>query len=137
MPNRIEFHENIYTTMLYTNGVTILMVYGRRVQGYARGIVRVKTGWLKADIDTRFMSQAGLPVVQVGVDAHYGEYVHTGTGIYGPRRQRIYPKKGKYLVFRGRDGTLVFATSVRGMRPNQYLTRAMRKVFGANIATRE
>jgi hypothetical protein len=129
MSSRIEFHESIYNAMLYTNGVTILMVYGRRIEGYAKKIVRVRTGNLKTDIETRFMSRAGMPVVQVGVDTEYGAYVHTGTGIYGPRRQRIVPKRGKYLVFRGRDGRLVFAKSVRGMRPNQYLTRAMNQVF--------
>lgn len=137
MPNRVEFHESVYRSMIYTNGVIILMVYGRRVQNYARNIVKVDTGNLKSDIDTRFMSQGGLPIVQVGVDTHYGGYVHTGTGVFGPRHQRIYPKKAKYLVFTGRDGNLVFAKSVRGQRPNRYLTRAMKNVFGPNISIRD
>lgn len=63
------------------------------------------------------------------------EWVEGGTGIHGPERRRITPKRGRYLVFRAKgpnprasmtpgraEGDLVFAKSVRG-RPASWIMR--------------
>jgi len=57
-----------------------------------------------------------------------------GTGLYGPRRQRITPKARKVLRFvvgagpvSGTGGTVVFARSVRGMRPRRPFARTRRE----------
>jgi hypothetical protein len=37
----------------------------------------------------------------VSFTAPYAEYVHEGTGLYGPRRQKIVPKSKKSAVLAG------------------------------------
>lgn len=64
-------------------------------------------------------------------------WIEHGTGIYGPKKQPIRPKKGKYLVFKVKDTTRpapaglpsyplgerpVFAKQVRG-RPASHVVR--------------
>lgn len=51
-------------------------------------------------------------------------YVHNGTGLYGPRRALIYPRRAKVLRWR-RNGGYVYARYTRGMRPNTFLTSAL------------
>lgn len=56
--------------------------------------------------------------------AHYAKFVMKGTGIYGPNASPIRP--GTVMVFRGRDGTLVFARETKGQRANPFLANAFR-----------
>lgn len=68
--------------------------------------------------------------------AKYGKYVHSGTGIYGPRRRMIKPVSKKFLKFTGQDGRDVFAREVKGQRPDPFLFRAFdrrRRILTANI----
>jgi len=51
--------------------------------------------------------------------------VHNGTGLYGPTHSRITPKHSKALHWINKDGKDVYATSVKGQRPNQFLSRAI------------
>lgn len=44
-----------------------------------------------------------------------GLFHEKGTGIYGPKGRPITPKNGKYLVFTGSNGKVVFAKSVKGI----------------------
>lgn len=53
----------------------------------------------------------------------YPLYVHEGTGIYGPLKRAITPKRAKFMVFVGRTG-LVKTKSVRGQRPQPYMEHA-------------
>lgn len=68
-------------------------------------------------------------------------WIERGTGIYGPRRKVIKPKRGDFLVFRipkgaprasmsgdRKPGDLVFAREVRGRKPTHTMERAARKV---------
>lgn len=57
-------------------------------------------------------------------DTEYLPWVNDGTGIYGPRRQRITPKTAKFLHFhwRGREWYL---KSVRGQRPQRFVEVSM------------
>lgn len=72
----------------------------------------------------------------VNVKAPYARYVEEGTGIYGPRHQKIVPKKASVLAWRtgqtrlsGRSRTSggtetagwAFARSVRGRKATPYL----------------
>ena len=64
-----------------------------------------------------------------GEPAALPQWINKGTGIYGPRRRPITPKKAKYLVFTPKgSSTVVFARSVRGMRPRPYMADAARTV---------
>lgn len=49
------------------------------------------------------------------------EWLIFGTGIYGPRGTPIRPKRYKFLKFTARDGTLVYAKTVRGMKPRNFV----------------
>ena len=57
-------------------------------------------------------------------DKEYLPWVNDGTGIYGPRRQRITPKTANFLHFhwRGREWYL---KSVRGQRPQRFVEVSM------------
>lgn len=50
------------------------------------------------------------------------EYVTKGTGIYGPRGQRIYPVTKKALYWPGADHPV---RSVAGQRPNDFVSAAL------------
>lgn len=92
----------------------------------------VDTGQLRASVTSEVTIRGGVPVGRVGTNLKHGLYLHEGTGIYGPRKRPITPKRGKYLVFRPKRGRgirgnrLVFARSVKGMKPNPYLRNALR-----------
>lgn len=107
-----------------------MMKRGLRVQTRARLNLlhsprRVDTGRLIASIEVHLIVFHGYPAVSVGTDVEYALFVHEGTGIYGPRHHMITPKHGKFLVFRGKDGNLVFARRVKGMPPNPFLANAL------------
>jgi hypothetical protein len=55
--------------------------------------------------------------------AHYALYVALGTGIYGPKKKRIYPKKAQALRFMI-GNKVIFAKSIAGQKPNPYHERA-------------
>lgn len=57
----------------------------------------------------------------------YAKFVHDGTGIYGPRKTPIVPKKSKFLSFDSL-GTHWVLKSVKGQRPNPFLYRAAEEV---------
>lgn len=77
-------------------------------------------------------------------------WVHDGTGIYGPRRRPIVPRRGKYLVFRpyrligpvkgGKRGVIpkkyrprrIAVTSVRGQPRTPFLTEPFKVVMAAH-----
>lgn len=49
-----------------------------------------------------------------------------GTGIYGPRKTPIRPRRAPYLVFRTKDGRWHKKKTVKGMRPRNFLREAWR-----------
>jgi len=111
-----------------------LLVRGIRVQSQAKqnlagitgsGPRRIHTGRLRSSIAVRLLSRNGL-VVRVGSNVHYALYVHDGTGVHGPKHRPIRPRTKRYLRFKPYGSTdFVFARKVKGMRPNQYLLRAL------------
>lgn len=64
----------------------------------------------------------------VGTNVEYAKYQEFGTGIYGPRKAPIRPKRGKFLVFKGRDGKMIFAKQVRGVMPKKFFQKGLEKV---------
>lgn len=53
-------------------------------------------------------------------------WVQTGTGIYGPRRRPITPKRARLLRFYGkRDGALLYLPSVKGQPANPFMLRGL------------
>lgn len=95
---------------------------------------RVQTGNLRSSIQVQPRSIGGSAVVRVGTGVKYSRFVHDGTGLFGPRRRKITPKRAQVLVFsstkygakRGKFKGKVVTRSVRGMRPNKFLEAALR-----------
>lgn len=115
---------------------------GGRVQAQARknlgggtgsGPKRVASGLLRNTIYSELVSVNGGLRQRIGSRVYYAYWVHEGTGIYGPRAMKIVPKTAKTLAWkskkygakRGKYKGWVFAASVKGMKPNRFLTKAL------------
>lgn len=98
-----------------------------KVQRRARSNLRRhnRTGALSASLFARVVHRGGLPIGQVGTPLKRGLWLDQGTGIYGPRHQRIVPKRAKYLRWTTRTGRVVFARSVKGIRPTRFLRSSL------------
>jgi hypothetical protein len=87
---------------------------------------RVDTGRLRSSINTNITRTALGPVVRIGTTVKYAMWVHEGTGVFGPRGSRIYPKRAKVLKWNPKGSSKpVFRRSVAGMRPNHFLRNAL------------
>lgn len=134
---RHELHPARIAVLLHSpaGGVAKDMLRrGVRVQSQARRNLagangkptRIDTGLLRSSITVKPIIVRAAPGAWVGTTVWYARLVHNGTGIYGPRGARIKPLQGRYLVFTPKGGGgLVFARSVKGMRPNPFLKDAL------------
>jgi hypothetical protein len=102
---------------------------GRKVQRHARRNVNSRSGALARSIEVRLAMMAGAPGVEVYTDLYYALWVHDGTGVYGPRGRPFGPRRARYMVFRGSDGTIVRTKRVRGQRANPFLRDALRSAL--------
>lgn len=90
------------------------------------GPKRVDTGVLRSTIYAELVTERGDLRVRVGSRVRYAYWVHEGTGIYGPRKARIYPKRAAYLRWKNKaTGKYVYARSTKGMKPNRFLVNAL------------
>lgn len=68
--------------------------------------------------------------------APYSVYVDKGTGIYGPRGDRIYPTTKKALTFFwAKQGGVVSFRSVRGSPPQNYFEQPMADNYAQALVT--
>jgi Bacteriophage HK97-gp10, putative tail-component len=119
-----------------------LLRRGLKVQAKARVLLggtgsshpkRVRTGQLRSSVQVQLRKTNRHSVVRIGTGVKHGRFVHDGTGLYGPRRRKITPKRAKVLVFsstkygakRGKFRGKVVVRSVKGMRPNKFLKDAL------------
>ena len=109
---------------LLRRGLAVESAAKRNLSGYG-GPKRIDTGRLRASITTQVLTRNGEPAVIVGTNVNYARFVHDGTGIYGPHGRPIRPRHAKVLRWRGRTGRIMFARSVKGMRPNPFLRNAL------------
>jgi hypothetical protein len=93
-----------------------------RVAATARLFAPKRTGELAASIYSKVNIDG---TGEVGVRARHARWVQQGTGIYGPHHTPIVPVRSRFLRFQGSSGRMVYARSVRGQRPNDFLSRAM------------
>jgi len=100
--------------------------YSRLVANRAKQLVGVDTGRLRSSIQHTVHVEGTRVVGRVGTVLDYGLYHHQGTGIHGPARRPIRPRKSTVLVFQPRGSSeVVFAKEVQGSRPNPFLVRAL------------
>jgi len=63
---------------------------------------------------------------KVATGSGYGLYPEVGTGLFGPKRAPIVPRRAAMLVFRSRTtGQLIRAKSVKGQPGQHYMQRAL------------
>lgn len=87
---------------------------------------RIDTGQTRSSVYTRMVTYRGFPAARVGSPLRKAVLIHEGTGIYGPRRQPIRPRRGMYLRFKPKGARrVVYAKSVKGMKPNPFLKDAL------------
>lgn len=100
--------------------------YTRRVHNRARQEVGVDSGRLRSSLSHTMNVDGNRVVGRVGSVVAYARFHHDGTGIYGPTGRPIRPKNSSHLVFHPKGSkVLVFATQVKGSKPNPFLVRAL------------
>jgi HK97 gp10 family phage protein len=116
---------------------------GYRVEAEMKRRCPVDHGRLRGSLHTQLVSghRSGVPFhVEVGTDVKYAIYVEKGTGLYGPKHARIYPQRGKVMVFTPRKGAsggliprgarnVVFARSTRGMKAQPFMGVSLHAAF--------
>lgn len=119
---------------------------GRRTQ---RGVLRAtlaaeslvvqeepyRSGNLRSSTTSTTEGSGTNTVGIVRVTAPYGIHVHEGTGIFGPRHTPIVPRIKRALAFTT-GGIKVVRRSVKGQRPNPFVTRAANKLDSEGIAAK-
>lgn len=87
---------------------------------------RIDTGRLRSSITHQLFTSGANLGVRIGTNVQYAYWIHEGTGVFGPRRRRIYPKQARYLRWRARGtGKYVYRKSVAGIKPNRFLVDAL------------
>lgn len=114
---------------LYRRGLLVQTRARILISGGAGHPKRVSSGRLRSSIQVQLRTVGGRgPVVRIGTNLSYARYVHDGTGLYGPKRKKITPKRAKALRFKGKrfgKSGIIFAHSVKGMHRNQFLKDAL------------
>lgn len=114
---------------------------GNRIVAEARQQCPVDEGTLRASITHVTRVKGKRARVIVGSPLDYAAYLHSGTGVHGPKGTPIVPVTRKALKFKwdGPGGAVrskdkrgfVFAKSVQGVKPNPFLADALETVMGA------
>jgi hypothetical protein len=152
MPAHVEFARARLRAVMATEAGKWGAKVGRQVTNAAKARCPVDEGRLRSSITHTVTVLPSSVRVRIGSPLEYAEYVHRGTGIYGPRHAPIVPVSAKALKFepgrrmgplpagarnpaRGRRG-IVFARSVKGSPPNPFLADALEEVLPAGSVRR-
>lgn len=87
----------------------------------------IKTGNLKKDIRVINVSSKSVTIGNT-LKASYAKFVHGGTGIYGPKKRKITPKKARAL-----KTPYGFRKSIKGQKPNPYLKNAFNEYVKSGL----
>lgn len=80
--------------------------------------LKIRTGAYRAGWSRKFQKTTNKITIALVGRAAPNLYHEVGTGIYGPKKQRIFPRHAKFLRWVDPDtGQVKFARSVRGVRP--------------------
>jgi hypothetical protein len=81
-------------------------------------------------VDEGYMQNSWFPLRfstlnrMVRSSAKYTPFVNDGTGIYGPKGQKIYPKRGKFLSFKYK-GKKIAVPWTRGIKPRRFVEKSI------------
>lgn len=84
-------------------------------------------GYPQRDGSVRFRADVG--------DPPYGLFQEVGTGLYGPMKKWITPKRAKALSWLEGPNQRVFAARVRGSKPKRYFRLGFYATFGKRRVT--
>jgi hypothetical protein len=112
-----------------------LVPWHRKAWPDGRKTLQGSTGKLAKSFAIRSVGAWG---VVVGSSLARSRFPQSGTGVYGPSRQRIKAKPGKALAFKSSSGATLFRASVKGQQqrrmvpvagmPSPSWNRAIKKV---------
>lgn len=125
----------------------------QQVKGIARRVINLTTDEMIRNLKINtpvdkgrargswFMSNYSENETKIKSSASHMKFLNDGTGIYGPKGQKIKPRTKKLLVFEYKGNT-VFARSIKGIKPLRIVEKSIKDTkpripeFG-KIATRE
>jgi hypothetical protein len=102
-------------------------------------------GTLANTIFVRYEYDGTTTRILYGSTRPYATYQEVGTGIYGPLKRYITPKRGLYLRWVDTSGSpgrpggpeplgpVRFARKVKGTKPTRFMYWGLRDTFGANV----
>ena len=99
----------------------------------AKRLAPKDTGALAASIGGRVAAGRGALVGILEATAPHALFVHNGTGLYGPRRALIFPKRAKVMRFTTKGGDVVYTRFTRGQSAKPFLVDALRIVANPNL----
>lgn len=117
---------------------------GTRVLNEAKRLCPVDEGRLRSSLTMQMQTVGKLPAAVIGTNLEYGLYVHEGTGVYGPKRTPITPKRARVLRWPvknnaykttggnrrykgGRTAAYAYAKKVKGVPPRPFLRNALER----------
>jgi hypothetical protein len=105
----------------------------------ARPFAPKDRGLLRQRLEARVHSRGGRIFATLHSQARNPTtgFAYTNVTRFGHRKRWIYPRRASHLVFRGRDGNLVFAKRVRGYRPENDWAELAAKAMDAHLSATE
>lgn len=95
---------------------------GKTILSIEKKEAPVATGTLRRTIEFRYRPISAMIFPTSG----YAVFIEEGTGLYGPRKSYIMPKRAKVLAFKV-NGKMVFAKKTRGQKANPFVQRTRDK----------
>lgn len=105
--------------------IKMLKMAALMVESEAKQKAPIDKGVLRNSITNAIEGSEGNRFARVGTNIEYGVYQEYGTGVYGPKGTPITPKRGRFLVFKGKDGNMVFARSVAGSPKREFMKKGV------------
>jgi len=95
---------------------------GKTILSIEKQEAPVGTGNLRRNIQFSYSPISS----KVWPSSGYAVFVNEGTGLYGPRKDYIRPKRAKVLAFK-KGGKMIFAKKVAGQKANPFVERTRDK----------
>lgn len=113
--------------------VKMLTMAALMVESEAKQKAPIDKGVLRSSITHKLEGSTGARMARVGTNIEYAVYQEYGTGVFGPKGRPITPKRGRFLVFRGKDGNMVFARQVAGSPKREFMKKGT-EYLSANMS---
>jgi hypothetical protein len=132
IPPRVDAAERAFVRWTTANSNMMMS----KAREFLREVTPVRTGYMRSQAKTwgyRAYSLGGFRF-NLGFrqrdfsGVFYPKFVDQGTGLHGPLKARIYPRKAKRLVWE-HDGVIRTAESTAGQKSRDVLAQANKKTY--------